>query len=134
MMEFSASSVRLRLPRKRYGPEAIKAGALVVGKGAQVSLARAGADFLVEVSVEGKATRAALRALAGEFLNECLSHLYRQKVVAFNGSLSAAALAPALARVFAPPRADPLEELEPQVKADRRDDAEALLEEARRLK
>jgi hypothetical protein len=133
MMEFKPRSVRLVVPRKRYGPEALKAGALAVGAAAQVFLDRKGTSFVVDIVVDGKTTRAKLRALAGEFLNECLSHLYRQEVVAFYGKLTAAALAPTLAGVFAPLPADPLEELEPQVKLDREAETAALLDEAGRL-
>lgn len=133
-MEITATSARLKLPRSRYAPESLNAGALAVGRAAKVFLDRKGADFVVELVCEEKTSRAALRALAGIFLNECLSHQYRQKVIAFHAKLTAAALAPVFSRVFEPLPADPLEELEPQVRLDRDGETNALLGEAREMK
>lgn len=123
-----------KLGRPLYGAESLAAGALALGARAQVFVEETKAAFLVEIVPAGGASAAESRALGGEFLNEALSHEYRQRVVRENAPLTQAVLSPLLAKGFPAVPADPLEELEPQVKADRAKDLEELLAQAREMR
>lgn len=117
--------MKYKLGKPLYGADALAAGALVLGKRAKVFVDEKKSHFSVEVVPS---------ALAGEFLNEALNFEYRRRVIAANAPLTSAVLAPLFAKGFPAVPADPLEELEPQVKADRAKDLEDLLAQARSLR
>ena len=124
----------ISLLRELYPRESLEAGALVLGERAEVRLTPQARHFEVEINGTGRTSEAALRALVGEFLNEALSHTYRQKVIRFH----AASVQPALVRVlregFSAMPEDPLEMLEPQVRADRRRETKELFAQAKSMK
>lgn len=126
--------MRLQLGRPLYSAESLAAGALALGTRAQVFVTESKAAFSVEIKPAAKTSPAGRRALEGEFLNEALNHEYRQRVVRANAPLTQAVFAPLLAKGFPAVPADPLEELEPQVKADRARDLAELLAQARSMK
>jgi len=117
--------IRLKLLKTIYSRESLEAGALVLGEKVKIFLKESGKFFVVEMRGSRKAS--------GEFLNEALNHQYRQKVVKFNSDLSGAVLSRLFAQGFPAEPADPLEELEPQVKKDRARDLADLLETAGKL-
>lgn len=133
-MKLVKGRVVLSLGRPPYGSEALAAGALALGARARVFVTETKAAFAVEIEPAKALPPAKARALAGEFLNEALNHEYRQRVVAFHAPLTQAALAPLLAKGFPAVPPDPLEELEPQVKADRARELAELLREARAMR
>lgn len=122
----------LSLCARSYSRQGLRAAALALDGRAEVLLAKEGNFFEVELRPCGRADRDALFELAGEFANEALSHDCRQRLVRLNAAASSALLARALSEGLRPAPADPLEELEPQVKRDRQADLSALLDEARR--
>lgn len=126
--------MKLKLGRPLYSAESLAAGALALGTRAQVFVTETKAAFSVEIKPAAKASPAGLLALEGEFLNEALNHEYRQRVVRANAPLTQAVFAPLFAKGFPAVPADPLEELEPQVKADRARDLAELLAQARSMK
>lgn len=126
--------MKLRLGRPLYSAESLAAGALALGTRAQVFVTESKTAFSVEIEPAAKASPAGLLALEGEFLNAALNHEYRQRVVRANAPLSQAVFAPLFAKGFPAVPADPLEELEPQVKADRARDLAELLAQARSMK
>lgn len=130
-MKIVKGAVLLRLGKPLYGAESLAAGALALGTRAQVFVGETKTAFSVEVKPARALPAAALLALAGEFLNEALNHEYRQRVVQANAPLTQAVFAPLFAKGFPAVPADPLEELEPQVRADRVRDLEELLAQAR---
>lgn len=132
-MKLVKGRVKLSLGKAPYDAEALAAGALALGTRAQVFVEEGKAAYAVEIEPAAKLAAPAAFALAGEFLNEALNHAYRQRVVAAHAPLTQAVFAPLLAKGFPPTPADPLEELEPQVKLDRARDVEDLLAQARRL-
>jgi hypothetical protein len=127
-------AVRLRLGKPLYGAEGLAAGALALGLRARVFVEQSKRAFAVEIEPARALPADAKRALAGEFLNAVLDHEYRQRVIAANAPLTRTVLSPLLARGFPAVPADPLEELEPQVKADRTQDVDELLAIARRMR
>lgn len=133
-LSLSRGRARLSLPAQTYSRESLQAGALALSGRAQVLLSEEGSTFEVEIRPASRAAPDALRRLAGEFLNEALSHEYRQKVIRFHEELSGAALGRLFARCFPAMPQDPLEQLEPQVKIDRDKDTRDLLEAARRMR
>ncbi|MBI2385253.1 MAG: hypothetical protein HYV14_04480 [Elusimicrobia bacterium] len=133
-MRISRGAVVLTLGKPLYGAEALAAGALTLGTRAQVFVAETKSAFSVEIKPAAKLPPERLLALGGEFLNEALNHEYRQRVVRANAPLTQAVLAPLFAKGFPAVPADPLEELEPQVKADRARDLAELLAQARSMK
>lgn len=133
-MKIIKGAVTIRLGKPLYGAESLAAGALALGTRARVFVAETKTAFSVEIVAAGAAAPARLRALGGEFLNEALNHEYRQRVVQFNAPLTHAVLGPLIAKGFPEMPADPLEELEPQVKADRLQDVEELMARARGIK
>lgn len=126
--------MKLKLGKSLYGAEALAAGALALGTRAQVFVDETKAAFSVEIVPAGKVSPAAALVLEGEFLNEALNHEYRQRVVRANAPLTQAVFAPLFLKGFPAVPADPLEELEPQVKADRAKDVADLLEQARGMR
>ena len=123
----------LRLSKAIYPAESLRAAALAVGSGARIFLREGRGSFEVEILPAGAAPKSELLRLAGEFLNEALSHLYRQKVIRERRETSAAVLSRLFAEGFPAMPPDPLEQLEPQVRADRERDTEELLASARRI-
>ena len=134
MIRISRGRAVVVLARSRYTRESLAAAALVVGERAAVFLRRTRADFEATLVPSRPAPRGRLLALAGEFLNEALSHGYRREVAAFHRALSAPVMARLLAAGFPEARTDPLEEMEPQVGEDRREETQRLLEAARLLR
>lgn len=132
-MKLVKGTALIRLAKPLYGAESLGAGALRLGRRAKVYLVEKKGEFSVEIAPAEPLAPEALRALAGEFLNEALSHEYRQRVVQAHAPLSQAVLGPLFAKGFPAVPADPLEELEPQVRADRQRDLEDLLAQARKL-
>ena len=133
-MKLVKGRVQISLGKPLYGAESLAAGALALGTRAQVFVDESKAAFAIEVAPAGKLAPAAALALAGEFLNAALNHEYRQRVVAANAPLTQAVFSPLFAKGFPAVPADPLEELEPQVRIDRARDLEELLAKARELK
>ena len=133
-MKIVKGSILVKLGKPLYGAEGLAEGALALGKRAQVFVDESKTAFSIEI-VPAKPLRAAeALALGGEFLNEALNHEYRQRVVQANAPLTQAVFAPLFAKGFPAVPADPLEELEPAVKADRARDVEELLAQARSMK
>lgn len=126
--------MKLKLGRPLYSAESLAAGALALGTRAQVFVTESKTAFSVEVKPAKALPPAAALALGGEFLNEALNHEYRQRVVRANAPLTQAVLSPLFAKGFPAVPADPLEELEPQVKADRARDLDELLAQARGMR
>lgn len=133
-MKIVKGAVVFKLGKPLYGAEGLAAGALALGTRAQVFVDAGKTAFSVEIVPAGASTPAQLLALGGEFLNEALNHEYRQRVVHANAPLTRAVFAPLFAKGFPAVPADPLEELEPTVKADRARDLEELLAQARSMK
>ncbi len=132
-MKIVKGSVLLKLGKPLYGAEALAAGALTLGTRAQVFVDEKKSFFSVEIVPVVKSPQAQALALGGEFLNEALNHEYRQRVVRANAPLTQAVFSPLFAKGFPAMPADPLEELEPQVKADRARDLEELLMQAENM-
>ena len=133
-MKTAKVSLRVKLGKPLYSSEALAAGALALGTRAQVYVDESKSSFSVDIVPAGNVSPAAALALEGEFLNEALNHEYRQRVVRANSPLTQALFAPLFAKGFPAVPADPLEELEPQVKADRAKDIEDLLAQAREMR
>lgn len=133
-MRIVKGSVVFKLGKPLYGAEGLAAGALALGARARVFVDETKTAFSVEIKPAARRPEAVLLALGGEFLNEALNHEYRQRVVRASAPLTQAVLAPLFAKGFPAVPADPLEELEPQVKADRAKDLAELLEKARGMK
>jgi hypothetical protein len=108
------------LPKALYPRESLAHAAAVVD--ARVGLASSGRRWLLSVEPA---------ALEGEFLNEALSHARRQARLR-EARAVASAVAARLMSGFPAAPADPLEQLEPQVRLDRAEETSALLERARR--
>jgi hypothetical protein len=133
-MKISKGSVVIKLGKPLYGAECLAAGALALGERARVFVDETKTSFSVEIVPAGRPSAAALRSLGGEFLDEALNHEYRQRVVKANAPFTQAVLAPLFAKGFPAVPADPLEELEPAVKADRLHDVVELLARARAMR
>jgi hypothetical protein len=133
-MKISKGTVVVKLGKPLYGAQSLAAGALTLGVRAQVFVAESKTAFSVEIKPTQRLKDEQLRALGGEFLNATLNHEYRQRVVCANAPLTSAVFAPLFLKGFPALPADPLEELEPQVKIDRLRDVEELLAQARGMK
>lgn len=133
-MKIVKGAIVVKLGKPLYGAEGLAAGALALGARAQVFVDETKTAFTVEIKPEGKLPEAQLLALGGEFLNEVLNHEYRQRVIRSNSPLTQAVFAPLFAKGFPAVPEDPLEELEPTVKADRARDLEELLAQAKAMK
>jgi len=121
--------VKASLPKSVYPKASLAAAALTLGRRARVGLASDGKRWRVEVAAEGRGDAA---ALLGELLNEALSHALRQTALKESRALVAAVVGRLLAKGFPAAPADPLEQLEPQVRLDRAEETSALIERARR--
>lgn len=133
MMRVSAKAARLDLPKKLYPRESLQAGALALSGRCDVYLETEGARWLVTLRAD-KAKGRALVEAAGLFLNEALSHAYRQNVVRFHGEVTSPVLGRLFETAFPAPRPDPLEELEPQVGRDRETETQSLLAKTKELR
>jgi hypothetical protein len=133
-MKLVKGSVVIKLGKPLYGAEGLASGALALGTRAQVFVNESKTFFSIEIKPAAKLTPDALLALGGEFLNEALNHEYRQRVIQANAPLTQAVFAPLFAKGFPAVPSDPLEELEPTVKADRLKDVQELLAQARSMK
>lgn len=109
------------LPRALYPRESLAHAASVVD--AAVGLAPSGKRWLLSVEPESR---------LGEFLNEALSHARRQARLREARAEAAALTVRLLEKGFPATPADPLEQLEPQVRVDRAEETAALLAEAER--
>lgn len=119
-LEAGAALKPLTLPKSLYPRESLAHAASVVD--ARVGLAAKGARWALTVEPESR---------LGPFLNEALSHARRQSRLR-DARAAAAAVAARLLAGFPAAPADPLEQLEPQVRLDRAEETTALLEQARR--
>jgi hypothetical protein len=117
------------IPKSVYPRASLAAAALTLGRRARVGLAPEGRRWRVEVAAEG---RGDAEALLGALLNEALSHALRAAALKDAKSLIAAVAGRLLAKGFPAAPADPLEQLEPQVRLDRAEETAALLDRARR--
>lgn len=133
MIRILARRALLEFSKADYPLESLQAAAQGLGDGVEVHLEEKGRLRLVEIRLARPSAAGRLPALAGGFADAALNHAYRQRVVRFHGPRSAAVLARLFARGFTPVPADPLEQLEPQVRLDRARDAQALLDEARAM-
>ena len=135
MMTIKKDRAALRLDPSVYSKESLLAAAGALAGRARVFLGKAGGELVVEVRAEkpARSSKGVLLALAGEVLNEALSHQYRQQVIRFNRAASAGVLARAFSSGLHGLAPDPLEELEPQVRLDRQRETEGLLAAARGL-
>ncbi len=120
---------RASLPKSVYPRASLAAAALTLGRRARVGLAAEGRRWRVEVEAEG---RGDAEALLGELLNEALSHALRQEALKDAKPLIAAVAGRLLEKGFPAAPADPLEQLEPQVRLDRSEETSDLLDRARR--
>ena len=127
MIRFAKDAAALRLPKSLYARESLRAGALAVD-GWDVYLESDGRFW--RIALRRGAAAGTSRDGAGAFLNEALSHGYRQRVIAFNRSLTQPVLGRLFDQSFPAPRPDPLEELEPQVARDRQAETKTLLDRA----
>ncbi len=125
-----SAAARASVPKSLYPKASLAAAALALGRRARVGLSAAGKRWLVEVGAEGRGDAA---ALLGELLNEALSHARRQARLKETKPFAAAVVARVLGKGFPAAPADPLEQLEPQVRLDRVEETSALLDRARRL-
>jgi hypothetical protein len=125
-----SAPARASVPKSVYPRASLAAAALALGRRASVGLSGGGGRWLVEVHPEGRGDAA---ALLGELLNEALSHARRQSRLKEAKPFAAAIVARLLGSGFPPAPADPLEQLEPQVRLDRAEETSALLDRARRL-
>lgn len=133
-MKIVKGVVILKLGKPLYGAEGLAAGALALGTRAQVFVDETKTAFSIEIKPAKAMPPAQLLSLGGEFLNETLNHEYRQRVIQANAPLTQAVFAPLFSKGFPAVPADPLEELEPTVKADRARDVEDLLAQAREMR
>lgn len=122
--------VVLHLDKNLYPRESLESAARVCSEQGRFTLFVHGSVIRVVLKPRRKSSPATLRRLAGEFLNEALSHHARQEIIRFNRELTGPVLSATLAWRFPSEPADPLEEMEPQVALDRRAETEELLKKA----
>ncbi len=122
-------TARASVPKSLYPRASLAAGALALGTRAQAGLSSDGKRWVVEVSCSGGGDA---RELLGELLNAALAHARRQALLKEAKPFVAAVVGRLLEKGFPPAPADPLEQLEPQVRLDRAEETSALLSNARR--
>lgn len=125
-----SKAARTSVPKSVYPRASLAAAALALGRRARVGLSGDGKRWLVEAAPEG---RGDAEELLGELLNEALSHARRQARLKEAKPFAAAVVARLLGKGFPAAPADPLEQLEPQVRLDRAEETSALLDRARRF-
>lgn len=128
MIALGEKSATLKLPKSVYGRDSLEAAALAAGEGVEARLSARGRFFVVELSARGG--KAELERAVGVFSDEALCHAARQRLIKEGAALSGAALSRAIERGLAAMPPDPLEQLEPQVAQDRREELARLLREA----
>ncbi|MFI5346187.1 MAG: hypothetical protein ACHQ51_07425 [Elusimicrobiota bacterium] len=121
-------SARASIPKSLYPRASLAAAALTLGRRARVGLAADGRRWRVELESEGRGDG---DALIGELLNEALSHALRQEALKDAAPLISAVAGRLLEKGFPAAPADPLEQLEPQVRLDRSEETAALLDRSR---
>jgi hypothetical protein len=117
------------VPKSVYARASLAAAAIALGRRARVGLSGDGRRWRVEVSAAGSGDAA---ELLGEFLNEALSHARRRARLKEVRHFGAVVVGRLLAKGFQTSPADPLEQLEPQVRLERAEEAAGLLDRARR--
>ena len=122
IFEFGKNRALIRVAKQVYSKAGLDAALARFSCQARYST-KAG-HWVIEIHAENA------RELAGNFMNEALTHEYRRKLVRFNKRLSIPLLGGLIRQGFQGAPSDPLEELEPQVKEDREADARMLLKEA----
>ena len=125
-----AQTLTLRPSKRLYPLESLQAAAAALEGKVRASF-RKGTARAHCVNLRGCGGRLPLRKLAGEFLNEALSHQHRQELIRLQRGLTQPVLARLLAQGFHAVPKDPLEQMEPQVKEDRARETRALLAQAR---
>ncbi len=116
------------LPRSLYRRADLAAAADWLGGRVQARLLSRGQRWHLSILTDaGLDARAAL----AEMLNEALLRGLREMRLKEVGPLAAAVAGRMLDHGFPSDPADPLEEMEPQVRADRRRETQALIERAR---
>jgi hypothetical protein len=129
VIDLDAGFARLVLDRALYDGGALDAAALAVGAAARVRVKATETAYVVELRAAARGARPA--ELASRYAAEALMQAYRRRVLEASGDAPARALAAALAGGLTAAPLDPLEQLEPQVGADRVAETERQLEEAR---
>ena len=123
--------MKLRLSRSLYPKAALAAAALAVGERAR-ALLETDARFFVVTLEPARGQKP--EAVEGDFLNAALAFRAEQETRKLWGSLSRAAYSRLISEGFAAQPPDPLEQLEPVVREQRRADREAALREAAALR
>lgn len=117
------------LPKSVYPRECLVGAARVLGARGAASLGAEGKRWRLVVEAAPGEDAA---ALLGELLNDALARLLRRERLRRWRAPAAAVAGRLLDKGFPAAHSDPLEQLEPQVRADRADDVSALLDRARR--
>lgn len=117
------------VPRGLYRREHLAAAAARLDGRASARLGADGRRWRLELEAEG---RGDAEALLGELLNEALLLGLRAARLREAGPLAAAVAGRLLESGFPAAPADPLEQMEPQVREDRARETEELLAKARR--
>lgn len=113
------------LPKSLYRREWLEAAAAGLS-GAEVSVSASGARWAVRVTARARAAEK-----LGELLNAALARAARADRLAEDGDRVSAVAMRLLSEGFPPAPLDPLEQLEPQVRADRAEETAALLARAK---
>lgn len=109
--------------KKRYARADLEAAALALGQRGRAALVEDKKAFKVTLSPA---------KLEREFAGVALNSAYRRRLSAFHAPLTSASLSWLLSKRFPVSAADPLEELEPQVREDREAEIARLASEAER--
>lgn len=118
------------VPKSLYALQALRGAAAGLAGRAEAEISASGRRWRVAVRALG---RASASDLLGELINNALARAGRSdRLAEARESISAVAVR-LLETGFPEARPDPLEELEPQVRADRAEDTAELLAHARRL-
>ena len=135
MMKIKRGEAVLEIDAGIYSKESLDAATVSLSDRLRTVIRKAASGFGVAVKGASKTKEgpAAVRELAGEFLNESLNHEYRRRVIEFNGPITKPMLARVFHKLFFNVPKDPLEQLEPQVREDRMNETLALQKEARKL-
>ena len=131
MIRFLSDKVILKLSAAFYSRESLQAATQVLDSWIHVSLSRGAGSYEAILYHPARVPRHVQMAVVGTFLNEALSHQYRQKVVRFNRALTQPVLAQVFKKKFIAASPDPVAELEPQIAEDRRRETAQLLEAAK---
>lgn len=119
------------LPRSAYPRESLQAAAAALSARARVGLAPEGKRWRLSIEPLGRGDAG---LLLGELLNEALSHERRQARLRQVRAAAGAVAMRLLEKGFPSQAPDPLEQLEPQVRLDRVEETEGLIERARSMR